>query len=139
MCIWDRDDEFLMAMHGAGRDGKPRTCQVCGGEPDALWMGADDMTVCGKCAIRIIPRLMADAVFASVGGRGVPEGLLRTHERMRSAWERAEVFYWRSAAHLTAARMGGPIRRTTDSAPELPPDDDDEPARLWPDERDENQ
>ena len=36
MSIWDKSDEIVMASHGKRADGEPRTCQVCGKEPNAI-------------------------------------------------------------------------------------------------------
>lgn len=40
-----------------------RTCAVCGGDWSGLWIGATELHVCAGCALDVLPRLIADAVW----------------------------------------------------------------------------
>lgn len=43
-------------------------CTICGSDhPSAMWRGDEDIFVCHRCAINILPRLMADALMARPG------------------------------------------------------------------------
>ena len=119
MSTWDKGNEVMMATHGTGADGKPRTCLVCGKEPDAIWVGAGVVTVCRVCAIEVLPQLMADAVApCSVEGAGA-----KVMDGIKFAWVRAEGRYWRSLAN-SLAMLGG--RRKPSSDGSIFPDEPDE-------------
>lgn len=38
-------------------------CSICGNKPVAMWRGAEEIFVCHNCAIKILPRLVADAII----------------------------------------------------------------------------
>ena len=43
---------------------RTRMCAVCGGgEWSALWVGATELHVCAACALEVLPRLIADAIW----------------------------------------------------------------------------
>ena len=62
MSTMNQSDAESMKVWGTKDDGSPRTCQVCGGVPDAIWIGADHIMVCRRCAVDVLPKLIADAL-----------------------------------------------------------------------------
>ena len=42
--------------------GIPSVCSFCGGEAQSYWHDGDNVRTCRKCAIEVLPSLMADAV-----------------------------------------------------------------------------
>lgn len=102
MSIWSDEEGTLRVMYGTRPDGKPRACLVCGGRPNAIWVGEDILTVCRKCAIDVLPRIMADATAGVLQGCVASGQPMEVRNAMRSAWARAESLYWQAAAHAMA-------------------------------------
>ena len=125
MSIWDKSDEIVMASHGKRADGEPRTCQVCGKEPNAMWVGADTITVCRACAKTVLPALMADASF-----RGLATGTsgAKSMDAFKEIWAQAESCYWRAVAN-NLAFAAAPPRCPADDDPD---DDESESTVLFP-------
>lgn len=65
-----------------------RTCGVCGGDWSGLWVGVSDLHICPQCAVEILPRLIADAVW-------YPRLALPEAER---ALEHVSKEFWRAIA-----------------------------------------
>jgi hypothetical protein len=68
-------------------------CSFCG-QPYAAawWLGHQPISVCRKCAIENLPRLLADAVAGeNADGPNVASNLHR-------AWEQAETRFWMAAS-----------------------------------------
>lgn len=42
--------------------GIPSVCSFCGGEAQSYWQGIECVRTCSKCAIEVLPKLMADAI-----------------------------------------------------------------------------
>jgi hypothetical protein len=40
------------------------TCCICGQKATAMWQGASEVFVCPKCAVGILPKLIADAIIS---------------------------------------------------------------------------
>jgi len=81
---------FSESMKGAIDKG----CQVCGEEGDAFWHDMKTIVVCRNCALKILARLIADAVF--LNDTKFPTGAAKL------AWERAEKEYWKGFASRLA-------------------------------------
>ena len=74
-----------------------KVCQVCGSKnPDALWVGKKIITVCYKCAFKILPRLMADAACNRTLSHPVNKTLQIS--AFRAMLEEAEKNYWDAVA-----------------------------------------
>lgn len=44
--------------------GMSTTCMICGDcQGDGLWSGNTDVIVCSKCAVEILPKLIADSIY----------------------------------------------------------------------------
>lgn len=127
MGTWDKNNEFMMSIHGTKDDGSIRTCLGCGKEPDAIWAGKEVMTICRDCAISILPVLMADAICPqAMAVQGV-----KTMEILKAHWGRAESYYWRAATNNLAFK-GVPIRRTINEEDEEDEaEEEDDPTSLF--------
>lgn len=44
-------------------DHHERACAVCGGAWSALWVGLTELAVCRRCALEVLPRVIADACW----------------------------------------------------------------------------
>jgi len=42
-------------------------CIICGSPAAAVWVGEETVAVCKRCALEILPKLIADAVLNSLG------------------------------------------------------------------------
>lgn len=73
-------------------------CCVCAGRADAIWMGESAIRICRDCAVRDLPRLIADAVFARFS-RG------RNHSHFEAQEREVLLSYWKgiAAAQSSAA------------------------------------
>lgn len=38
-------------------------CFICGGEPDAFWVGHTTTFICSTCAVDVLPKLTSDAIM----------------------------------------------------------------------------
>lgn len=64
------------------------TCLCCGAPWTGAWMGVKPLTVCGRCAVEVLPKVIADATAHSQRTRVIAD---RT-------WADASAAYWRAIA-----------------------------------------
>lgn len=96
MSTWDKRNKAMMMIDGKKEDGTPRTCLVCGKAPDAIWAGTGIITVCRGCAVDVLPRLIADALFRA---RWEPGSGLTITKAFKEYWTRAGASFWQGVAH----------------------------------------
>jgi hypothetical protein len=67
-------------------------CCLCGEPPSAYWRGEVVIAVCSRCAVEVLPKLIADAIV------GPHCGHKTVIPRLVEAGRRAAAAFWKAAA-----------------------------------------
>ncbi len=73
-------------------------CDICGHNATAMWSGKESIFICRRCAVDVLPRLIADAILSDVQ--------VRDYSRLLQAVEKAKSAFWQ-AATCRALHPGG--------------------------------
>lgn len=76
-------------------DSGQASCSICGCCADASWVGEVEVHVCRSCAIDVLPRLMADAIYGAYRCKGWS---LRPVD-VEDALIRVQLYMWRALAN----------------------------------------